>query len=362
MRSRVANHALVKAHVLDRYRRVAIRRDIPPLPVDAIVPLEEAQDVLLLCSGYMARFHLQTYVQELAFAHEMAAHGRPFAVTDDPSQVFERQVAWFLPGAFASPRLWDYSRQACEFALGLERQGNRLFCSSDETRFWENKAHMHRMLAETGVRTPRTLVVTSENRESVEFDMEPLLVKEEHSAGSAGIHHFPTAADAREFVMSYPFRPTESLIVQEIVKGATRDLRLTLVGSRAIETATYWRVKSPEALAMPTWTPTATKYNSRVVHGDIPEGVVPRIAAHLRDIGVRTAGIDLIWTDDDLDREPLMLEFSPYYQPNPPKPERHAGKTYRQFKQRSYARDGYLVGQYSVFRAIARELLDQELF
>lgn len=361
LRSRLTVHRVAKTQILDRYRRMTIRRDIPPLPTETLVPLDKARDVLLLCSALLERFHFQTYVEELAFAHELAARGRPFAATDDPSTLFEKNVMWFLPGKFVRPRLWDYSRQAYEFAAGLERQGNRALCSAAETRFWENKAHMHRRFEEVGIPTPRTAIVNAENREKVDFDAEPVIVKQEHSAGSAGIHYFATRDEARRFVMSYPFRPTESLIVQEIVLGATRDLRLTMAGSRSIAGASYWRAKSPEALADPTWTPTATKYGSTVIHDGVPESAVALTADYMRLLGVRTAGVDLIWVDDDLARDPLILELSPYYQPNPPKPPRHADWSYKLYKRRRYAKEGYLAGQFQVFRKIAAELMDQGL-
>jgi glutathione synthase/RimK-type ligase-like ATP-grasp enzyme len=361
LKTRFVNHRLVKAQLLDRYRRVAIRRDIQPLPTDALVPLEEAEDVLLVCSAAMERFHLQTYVQELAYAHELAEHGRSFAVTDQPRDVFGKRLAWFLPGSFVRPRLWDYARQAYEFAQGLERQGNDVFCSAEETRFWENKAHMHRRFDEIGIATPETVIVTAENRGNAELPREPLLVKQEHSAGSAGIHFFATSTEARAFIGAYPFRPTESLIVQEIVRGATRDMRLTMAGRRVVADATYWRQKSAEALAGPTWTPTATKYGSTVEHVRVPDEVAAGVAGYLEALGIRTAGVDLIWPDDDTSSAPLVLELSPYYQPNPPKPDRYADWSYRSYKQRSYVRDGYLLGQYGVFRRIAADLLDQEL-
>lgn len=360
--TRVVSHRLVKAQVLDRYRSIAIRRDIPPLPREAIVPLNKATDVLLLCSGYLERFHLQTYVQELAFAHELATHDRSFAVTDDPSEVFGKRVAWFLPGPFVRPRLWDYSRQAYDFARGLERQGNEVFCSAEETRFWENKAHMHRKFAEAGIPTPPTELVAAHTRDRTELPDGPALAKLEHSAGSAGIHYLANRDELESFLRSHPFRPDETLIVQKLVAGATRDMRVTMVGEQAVEGATYWRIKSTEALAGPRWTPTATKFGTTVRHADIPDSVVPMIARHLRLLGLRTAGVDLIWEDDDLSRDPLVLELSPYYQPNPPKPPRYADWSYRQFKQRSYVREGYLAGQYTVFRAIAKSLLDQGLF
>ena len=85
-------------------------------------------------------------------------------------------------------------------------------------------------------------------------------------------------------------------------------------------------------------------------------------ADYLRRLGVRTAGIDLMWVEDDLSRNPVVLELSPYYQPNPPKPERYAQWSYKQYKARPLIRDGYIFQQYLAFRDIAAEILDQGLY
>jgi glutathione synthase/RimK-type ligase-like ATP-grasp enzyme len=339
-----------------------VNRRVPAFPTEGVVPLEQASHVMLVRSRSPWHFSPQTYAQESAFAHALTDRGREFAVTDQPDRIFEKSVIWFLPDFLVAPRLWDYSRQTREFVAGLERQGNRVLCSSDETAYWENKAHMHRRLDEIGASTPATVILTRENWESAPFEFEPVLIKQEHSAGSAGIHHFAEAREAREFVAGYPFRPTESLIMQEVVRGATRDLRLTIVGNSQIDSATYWRTKSREALSAAEWTTTATTYDSLVEHGNIPGSALPFVAGHLRALGVRTAGVDLMWADDDVTRDPLILEFSPYYQPNPPKPPRYEALTYKQFKTAWDAEDGYLAQQYHAFREIADQILDQELF
>ncbi len=346
----------------DTYRKWSIDRDIPPLPAEAIVPLDATPDVLLLCSRLVPYFGPQIYLAELAFAHEMAARNRVFAVADDPSALFDKSILWFLPNYLVSPRLWDYSRQVYDFSVGLERQGNRLFCSSDETIYWENKAYMYRKLDEIGAPTPRTTTLTAENWRSVEFDLEPVLIKEEHSAGSAGLHYFARAGDAHEFVRNYPFRPVESLLMQDVVRGATRDMRLTMVGDAMIRSASFWRIKKEEALSKRGWTTTATTYGSVVDHGNIPERLVPVAGEYLRKLGLRTAGIDMMWVDDDLSQNPLILELSPYYQPNPPKPLRYQHWSYKQYKQKPYIKEGYFSQQYLVFREISAQILDQGLF
>jgi hypothetical protein len=352
----------IKQQAEDARSKRWIGKNIPPLPGEAILPLDRAHDVLLLCSSMTRDFDAKVKVQELAFAHELAARNREFAVTDAPHGVFDKSIVWFLPNNLVSPPLWDYSRQVAEFAAGVERQGNRLLCSSDEVAYWENKATMHRRFTDVRVPTPRTVILTEDDWRAADFDIEPVLLKEEHSAGSAGIHFFATAGKARDFVSGYPFRPSESLIMQEVVRGATKDLRLTMVGDQMIPSATFWRSKSSEALSRPEWTTTASKYGATIEHANIPEHVVPIVAGHLRRLGMRTAGIDLMWVDDDVSRTPLVLEVSPYFQPNPPKPDRYAQRTYKQYKERPYGKDGYLLQQYDVFREMAAQVLDQQLF
>jgi hypothetical protein len=344
------------------YRRRWIAKSVPPFPDEAVVPVERTTDVLLRCSLLVPVLDIQVYLKELAFALELVSRGRSFAVSTEPSRLFGKSVAWFLPGPFVEPRLWDYSRQVAEFAEGLERQGNRLFCSAAETRFWENKAYMHRAFDEHGIPTPETRIVTAGGWPAPLGELEPVLVKEEHSAGSYGIHHFDTAAAARAFVETHTFRPAESLLVQAVVPGATRDLRLTMVGDEAIAEASYWRTKSEAALSAPVWTTTATSQNSLVEHGRIPPSVVTLAAGWLERLGLRTAGLDLMWPDDDLDADPLLLELSPYYQPNPPKPERYRTWTYKQFKSKPYVEDGYLAEQYKALRAISARILDEGFF
>ena len=135
-----------------------------------------------------------------------------------------------------------------------------------------------------------------------------------------------------------------------------------MVGDSMIRSASFWRIKSADAVMNRQWTTTATTHGSAVEHGNIPDYVVRQAAEYLRQLAVRTAGIDLIWADDDLSRTPLVLELSPYYQPNPPKPARYQDWSYKRYKQRPFIKEGYFHQQYVVFREIAGEVLDQGFF
>ena len=108
---------------------------------------------------------------------------------------------------------------------------------------------MHQAVCGSGIPTPETKLLTSDTWSSTPFDIQPVLIKDEHSSGSAGIRYFETAEEARRFVANYPFKPSESLILQEVVRGASKDLRLTMVGNRVIRRASFWRVKTGQTPA-----------------------------------------------------------------------------------------------------------------
>jgi hypothetical protein len=342
---------------------VTLARRLLPFPKDAVVPLDASTDVLLRFSRSLHEFRPQVWSQEVAFGLEMAARGRQFAVTDDPAEIFGSSVMWFHRSAdFIKPRLWNYAKQMHLLVAGIEEQDNSAFKSSHEVLFWENKAYMHRGLDEIGAPTPATRIVGADEAATAELGAGPLLVKQEHSSSSQGLWHFADAQAARAFLATYPFRPTESLIVQEVVKGATKDLRLTMVGDQVVESASYWRVKSADTLAAGEWRTTATSFGSTVVHGDIPESAVEAAARYLRAVDVRTAGFDFMWVDDDVGGVPLVLEFSPLYEPNPPKPRRYDHWSYKRYKASPFVQEGYFSQQHLVFRDIAAQALDQGMY
>lgn len=353
----------LRAAIVSTAESVLAKRLLEAPPRRAIVPLEDADDVILLCARQPgpAWFHAETYSQQMALAHELAARGRRFAVTENAAAIFGKSIAWALPPRFVRPRLWNYARQVEQFVRDLESQGNRTFPSSGEAAYWENKAYMHRKLDEIGAATPETVVVTAETRASAKIGFEPIVIKEEHSAGSSGIHFRPSVADARRFLDGYAFRPGESLIVQAVVRDASRDLRLTMVGDQTIRAATYWRSKSKKTRDSAEWTTTATTYGSVVAHEEPPARAVEVCGAVLERLGVRTAGFDLMWEGDDVTSEPLILELSPCYQPNPPQPGGDA-RSYKEFKRRRYRADGYFERQHLAYREIAATILDKGLF
>jgi hypothetical protein len=306
-------------------------------------------------------FHHQNYSQEHAMAKAMAKRKIPYSRTRIADEIVNKKVYWIVRQDLFSPQVWNYSLQTHQFAQALEDQGNRLCASSSELLFWENKGYMHRKFEESGISTPPTVILTESNSRSVDLPSPPLLIKEEHSSASAGIHFFSSVDEARKFVAKHSWKRGESLIAQSIIPGATKDLRVTMVGETLIKGATYWRVKSPEALSSKKWTPTATSFNSTVIHDMIPDGVGEFVADLLRKTGLRMGGADLMWPNDDVTQTPMVLEVSPHFQPNPPKPERYKDLPYKVFKKMWRGPENYYVAQHKVFEEISEILLDKQL-
>src|SRR5437667_6154354 len=79
-RIEVAIFGAIRQEFTSQYHNRRIQWTIPAFPREATVPLEAAVDVLLLASR-IAKRDPQTYIAEVAFAHEMAARNRRFAAT-----------------------------------------------------------------------------------------------------------------------------------------------------------------------------------------------------------------------------------------------------------------------------------------
>ena len=74
----------------------------------------------------------------------------------------------------------------------------------------------------------------------------------------------------------------------------------------------YWRInKSKE------WKPTSTGQGSEVDFITFPEQWREWIVEQFQKLNITTGAFDIAWQNDDLSNIPLILEVSPFYQPNP---------------------------------------------
>ena len=261
-------------------------------------------------------------------------HGFKTRVIFDPSDEDLRNIPektiWFNPHhfVFGAQRQSDgaHAQNLSNLIAKMENNGRRVFPSSQDILFWENKIYMHQRMAEEGIRHPKSLIfpiLKSEDFESIINEMGvPFLIKSPDGYSSNGLNFIRSKEDFEKIV------PLNNVIVQEFL-NITMDLRLIMVDG--ITESFYWR-KNPPANV---WKPTATSGGATVQFYELPDAAEQLGRKIFKLYGIRTFGADICWRNDDLLGEPYVLEFSPIYQPNPISLERVISQQYSQFKERT---------------------------
>lgn len=221
---------------------------------------------------------------------------------------------------------WDHSSVFPYIYNQLESQHNIVLPHLSERMLWENKEHMHRVFKERGVNEPATHIY--KNREELINNPPlsyPFLIKEEHSSSSVGVHKISCLQDLRELVDDRYMVRNNNVIVQELV-NMRKDLRVILVAGKVV--LSYWRINPKKE-----WSPTATAFGSYVKFGDFPEAWRQHIVDTFNKLEIVTGAFDITWQNDDLTTEPLYLEVSTNYQPNPEVDVSQLGCTYGEYKK-----------------------------
>ena len=188
------------------------------------------------------------------------------------------------------------------------------FPNEREICFWENKIFMHQEFDRLNINTPKTLIKknTLDEYDSISkyFENKSFLIKEIHSAGSAGIHKINSEKQFCLVLNNIRSRNSEEGVIFQEIINMRKDLRVILLGNSVIQH--YWRInKSKE------WRPTSTGYGSEVDFLSFPENWKQEIINNFLKLEINTGAFDICWQDDDLSTNPIFLEVSSSYQPNP---------------------------------------------
>lgn len=207
----------------------------------------------------------------------------------------------------------NYSKHLSGIVKSLEERNNKVFYSSSDIEWWENKAFMHRKFEELNIQTPQTFILPllpfeKEKQLPLSF---PFLIKEEHSCASEGVHKVNNQEEFNKVIESASFiSRNENIIIQRLV-SMHKDLRVILIRSEIV--LHYWRVNTAKE-----WKPTSTSHGSKVDFVTFPEKWKKKIIENFEKLNIVTGAFDITWENDDLETEPIFLEVSPSYQPNPP--------------------------------------------
>ncbi|MCC6227110.1 MAG: hypothetical protein IT195_12000 [Microthrixaceae bacterium] len=311
--------------------------------------------------GGWAKWVLQedTVVKDVAILRALCRRGLRFRiVTGDGIESLRDARVLYTLHWYNPDRLANHSASLMAALRRAEERGNTLLPSADEAEWWENKVFMHRRFDELGVNCPRTWILDStsdlesgEDAARAEALPFPVLAKEPHSQGSAGVHKVDSVAELRALRSKLVAAGEPELLVQDLI-DMRRDLRATCVGGEVVHH--YFRINTSGE-----WTPTSTRRGSLVDFETFPEQWRGRIVDVLGKCGLRTGAFDICWEGDDLESEPIFLEVSPSYTPNPPPPPSFSDKPYYAFKKQLRGPDSYPKRSIETVAAIVDRVLQE---
>lgn len=253
-----------------------------------------------------------------------------FDPTDEDLMDIPEKTIWFNPHhfVFGERRHADgvHAQNLSNLISKMEVGERKVFPSSRDILFWENKLYMHQRMEEMEIRHPKSIIypiLKSEDFQSVVDKIGiPFLLKSPDGYSSNGINLIKTKDDFNSIV------PARNIIAQEFL-NITMDLRLIMVDG--VTESFYWR-KNPPANV---WKPTATSGGATVQFHELPDTAEQLGREIYKLYGIQTFGADICWRNDDLADKPYVLEFSPIYQPNPIPSERLVSQQYSFFKERT---------------------------
>ena len=264
-------------------------------------------------------------VKDAALLTALAEAGHRFRVVTgaEVGKVVNSPIAYSIDN-FNPIQLNNYMSMLYTTAAELESQGNTLYPSADEVRWWENKMYMHEQFEARGIRTPPTTLWYRDSSIDLDAFTYPVLVKEPHSYHSRGIHKVDSAADLAALRAKFAAKGDHELIVQELL-NMRRDLRVVVIGDAIPHH--YWRINPDKE-----WRTTTTRHGAFVDFVTFPEQWRSYIIDAFGRSGLRNGAFDVAWQDDDLDTEPYFLELSPGYTPNAVPSAEQAEKPYSDWK------------------------------
>lgn len=191
----------------------------------------------------------------------------------------------------------------------FEDKGAFITPTSSDLSFYENKKYICDKARAININIPfsifiKDIIELNEVRSSIKF---PLLLKHPYACSSFGMQLCEDEGLLDSMINKF-LKSHGAVILQEYIK-ISKDLRINYVSDQAI--CNYWRVKSEDSISTATWT------NSNPDFFSVPTKGIEFAIEIGRKFNMPFGGIDMVWRNDNLDDEPLLLEISPIFEPNP---------------------------------------------
>ncbi|TKC03696.1 ATP-grasp domain-containing protein [Pedobacter frigoris] len=268
--------------------------------------------ILWIPGGSLKYFGSDAFIWDMATLAGLLEEGKNFKIVYGKSigKYHHKKIFFSISSHYNVYRFDDYTDILQHVTKQLEFQGNAVFPKHSETIFWENKSYMHGAFNDAKVNEPKTTIFNDfEALLNTRINF-PFLIKAEHSCSSEGLYKISSWSDLADLISNEKFvRENKNIIVQELI-NMRKDLRVILVKDDIV--LHYWRINQSEE-----WKPTSTSYGSKVDFDFFPEQWRQHIIQTFKSLKLTTGAFDITWQNDDLNTEPIYLEVSPFYQPNP---------------------------------------------
>jgi len=236
---------------------------------------------------------------------------------------------------------WNTDNDVAFFTLLsklLENQSNLVLPSSYEINFWENKSFMHESFNSAKIKSPKTYIVELNNIDSIlaTIDLSKLwLYKPNHSKSAIGI--IQIKSNLENFLRD-KLKHTRQVVIQEII-NIDKDCRIILINDKVI--LQYWRNK----IESTEWVPTSTSSGSKVSFMNYTKSLEDWVLDATKKLNLRSAAWDIVFdVNDEKLENPMALEVSPIYYPNP-RENYNSELTYLKYKD-SFKFDTYLLNEF----------------
>lgn len=248
----------------------------------------------------------------------------------------------------------NYSNSLVYFIQQLEEQNNLVIPSSKEALLWENKVYMHETFDNLEINSPTTEIVNLHYPNLTSFSKfeYPFLIKEVHSAGSNGVYKVDDQVTLNILLNDSGIKKRNKYILVQKLLNMDRDLRVIIIGDKIV--LHYWRINKNDQ-----WKPTSTKHGSKVDFDFFPMEWRDYILTQFKKLKITTGAFDIVWEDNDYKKEPIFLEISPSYQPNP-RPRDYSIISYGKYKE-SFHINGWDKDLVEIIFKLKKDLIDQYL-
>lgn len=299
----------------------------------------KAENIFWIFPSYPNRFFDyfvgSTIENDFALLNAILEKNIPFRFVIGQKSIFElkhKRIIYNISNLYNTEGNENYAASLLSKLDKLEANANTLVPNRHDAEFWENKGFMQRKFAELNISHPKTYIIETieENLPNFNTLPYPVIYKPLHASGSTGIVEAKNAEELRAILAE---NKRYGFLLQERIE-MRRDLRVIFVGDEMV--LHYWRINNGA-----DWKPTSTGHGSTVDFDYFPEQWREFIYQEYKKLGMKTGAFDITWKDDNMDNQPLILEVSPSYMPNPAPPDSFKDLPYSSFKKKIFGKEAY---------------------